>query len=232
MAASCETAWVLVLWDFDGTLATRRGMWSGAVIEALDDDDRDHGITTQQIRDAMRSRYPWDAWQEPHPQLCERERWWSHVEGVIAQALERAGLALERAPRVARAARERYLDTSRAWTLFDDALPALDALAQRGWRSAILSNHVPELPDLVAALGLDARVEAVFSSALTGYEKPHPEAFRLALRECGNPSRAWMVGDNPTADVDGARAVGLPAILVRAGEGLDAAAERILSSDA
>jgi putative hydrolase of the HAD superfamily len=55
----------------------------------------------------------------------------------------------------------------------------------------------------------------VFSSALIGYDKPHPEAFRHALRACGEPARRWMVGDNPVADVRGAQTVGIPALLIR-----------------
>jgi FMN phosphatase YigB (HAD superfamily) len=79
----------------------------------------------------------------------------------------------------------------------------------------IVSNHVPELPQLVDALGLGGLVDRVFSSALTGYEKPHPQAYLHALRECGRPAARWMVGNNPLADVAGAEAVGIPAILVR-----------------
>ena len=67
----------------------------------------------------------------------------------------------------------------------------------------------------MAHLGLDALVDVVWSSAVTGYDKPHPEAFRRALAELGWPSTVWMVGDNPRADVDGAEAVGIPAILIR-----------------
>ena len=52
-------------------------------------------------------------------------------------------------------------------------------------------------------------------SAVTGYEKPHPEAFRLVLRRFGEPRERWMVGDNPHADVAGAQALGIPAVLVR-----------------
>jgi putative hydrolase of the HAD superfamily len=68
---------------------------------------------------------------------------------------------------------------------------------------------------MAAALGLSSLVEAVFTSAATGYEKPNRKAFELALRTCGWPSEAWMVGDNPVADVAGAEAAGIPAVLVR-----------------
>jgi len=59
----------------------------------------------------------------------------------------------------------------------------------------------------------------VLSSATIGYEKPHPEAFRLALEAVGHPRQVWMIGDNPVADVGGAEAAGLRAILVRREDG-------------
>ncbi len=99
--------------------------------------------------------------------------------------------------------------------MFDDTVPALARLSGSGWSHIVLSNHVPELVDLVDGLGLARHLEHVLTSARIGYEKPHPEAFRAALHACGNPRNVWMVGDNPLADVAGAEAVALPAILVR-----------------
>ena len=110
-------------------------------------------------------------------------------------------------------------------------MPALDRLGEAGWRHAVLSNHVPELEQIVAGLGLDRHVESVLCSGVTGYEKPHPEAFATALRLRRDGEPVWMVGDNPEADVEGARRAGLPAVLVRTnGVGLRQAAEEILSS--
>ena len=95
----------------------------------------------------------------------------------------------------------------------------------------ILSNHVPELGQLVSGLGLDRHIETVLCSAVTGYEKPHQEAFAAALGLRGDGEPVWMVGDNPEADVEGARRAGLEAVLVRRnGVGLLDAAEKILSS--
>ena len=42
-----------------------------------------------------------------------------------------------------------------------------------------------------------------------------PAIFELARALSGNPQQVWMVGDNQQADVDGAHAVGIPAILVQ-----------------
>ena len=205
----------LVLWDFDGTLAWRAGMWSGAVMEVLDEHERGHGVVIERIREGLSNGYPWDSWRRPHPDLCEPGRWWELVQQQIARSLEGAGIDAARAAALAVSVRERYLDVTVAWQLFDDTLPALRALREQGWRNVVLSNHVPELDELVGGLGLEPHLDGVFSSARTGYEKPHPEAFRLALAACGNPREVWMVGDNPHADIEGAEAVGLPAILVR-----------------
>jgi putative hydrolase of the HAD superfamily len=79
----------------------------------------------------------------------------------------------------------------------------------------IVSNHAPELSDLVSGLGLGAHVSEVITSARCGYEKPHPAIFDLARRAAGNPDTAWMVGDNPIADIAGAARAGIPGVLVR-----------------
>lgn len=51
---------------------------------------------------------------------------------------------------------------------------------------------------------------------MNGYERPLPLAYDGGvLGTVAGAETAWMVGDNPEADVRGAEAVGLPAILVR-----------------
>jgi putative hydrolase of the HAD superfamily len=124
------------------------------------------------------------------------------------------GVASERASVLAGEVRHAYL-ASKAWSLFEDVLPALDALKRAGWDHAILSNHVPELYSLVETLGIRDHFVKVFSSAAIGFEKPNERAFRYALDSLGSPRRVWMVGDSYSVDILGARRVGLPSILVR-----------------
>lgn len=187
----------------------------------------------------MHGCYPWSSPHTPHLHLNHSDAWWEHMTGQVAAALTRAGLATDHALRAAGRVRERFTDHSRAWRLFDDTLPALERARAAGWSSAILSNHVPELADMVHGLGLDPHLSAIFTSATSGYEKPHAEAFRLALSACGQPQEVWMVGDNPIADVQGAEALGLPAVLVRtraparrAAAGLEEALDLILAGSA
>jgi putative hydrolase of the HAD superfamily len=211
----------VVLWDFDGTLAWREGLWSGCVLEILDEHEPGHRATVELVRKGMRGGFPWHRHERPHPELGDTEAWWAHVSEMIAAALVGCGISAVRARELTPAVRTRFLDAARGWHVFEDAPAALERCRQGGWRNVILSNHVPELDELVQRLGLSELVERTFSSARTGYEKPHREAFLGALRACGQPRRRWMIGDNPVADFDGAEAVGIPAILIRT-----AAAER------
>ena len=204
----------VVLWDFDGTLAWRPGLWSGCVLEVLDEHAPGHTAQREAVRAALKGGFPWDRHEEPHPHLSSADAWWESVTPLLRGAI-RGCVEEARVAELAEAVRRRYTDASTQWRVFDDTRAALRTTAAAGWRNAILSNHVPELAKLVTELGLGESLEHVFSSASTGFEKPHPEAFAVALRACGDPPLRWMVGDNPIADVGGAEALGIPAILVR-----------------
>jgi HAD superfamily hydrolase (TIGR01549 family) len=92
----------------------------------------------------------------------------------------------------------------------------LTALREDGWRHVIVSNHVPELTEIVAGLGIREFFAEVITSGLVGYEKPHAQMFEAALR-CAIPdSPIWMIGDNRECDCDPVGAFGANAILVRA----------------
>ena len=204
-----------ILWDFDGTLAHRPGMWSGCLLETLDEHAAGHGVEPDRLGPLLRDGFPWHRPDVEHPELCEPDAWWRHLEALLGRAYEGVGIDHARALELARLVRARYVDSSRGWTLYDDTVPVLQQLRRNGWRHAILSNHVPELPSLVDGLGISALFDVVLTSAATGYEKPNRKAFELALERCGQPTEVWMVGDNPVADVEGAEAAGIPAILVR-----------------
>ncbi len=93
--------------------------------------------------------------------------------------------------------------------LFEDTLPALDALGDR--RLAIVSNGNAN----VARLGLEDRFEAVIRSVDVGVAKPDPAIVEAALTRMGvSAQRAVLVGDSEEADVAAARAAGIRSVLV------------------
>jgi putative hydrolase of the HAD superfamily len=206
----------LLIWDFDGTLAHRRGEtgWSILLAEALDAEEPEHGHSAGTFRPHLRDGFPWHRPEVAHPELCDPETWWASVSPVLSRAYEAAGYEPARAVELADAARRLYVDPGVGWAVFDDTLPTLERLSRAGWIHAILSNHVPELRRIVAGLGLEGVVGFISCSAETGYEKPHPESYASVL-EALRPAEAWMIGDNVVADVLGAEAAGLPAVLVR-----------------
>ncbi|HSH80567.1 MAG TPA: HAD family hydrolase [Herpetosiphonaceae bacterium] len=202
-----------IIWDFDGTLAERPGLWRACLVEVLDKHEPGHAIDPEQIRPFLSQGFPWHTPEVVHPDLNE-ESWWEHVTALLARAYEGVGLSEHRARTLGHLAVANYLNLSR-WRVYEDTIPSLHTLKEDGWKHVILSNHVPELPRIVEGLGLSALIDVTITSAATGYEKPHPEAFALARRAAGEPATIWMVGDSLRADVEGAEAVGIPAILVQ-----------------
>ena len=203
-----------LIWDFDGTLGYRVGRWSSALHSVLDEAMPGHGFEKERLSASLRSGFPWHAPEVPHPELSSPDAWWDALSPVFVRAFEAEGIDAPTARRLAARVRATYLDPRR-WRLFDDAAPALRGLSSRGWAHLILSNHVPELPEILDNLGLAGHLLKTFNSAESGYEKPHPRAFDGVLETVAGAEATWMVGDSPAADVRGAEAVGLPAILVR-----------------
>jgi len=90
-------------------------------------------------------------------------------------------------------------------TLYDDVRPALDALA-RDFRLFAISNGNADL----ALCGLGDYFEAGLAARDAGMMKPDPRIFALLLARAGLDAReAIHVGDDPEADVEGARAAGV-----------------------
>lgn len=203
-----------LVWDFDGTLGYRVGRWSSALHSVLEEAIPDPDRTQEALNAQLRTGFPWHTPEVPHPQLSSPDSWWNALLTVFVRAFEAGGVGPPASLVLAGKVREAYVDP-RHWRLFDDAVPILRDLSSRGWTHLILSNHVPELPEILRALGLEDHILQVFNSAESGYEKPHPRAFDGVLEIVAGAEAAWMVGDNPEADIRGAEAVGLPAILVR-----------------
>ena len=192
-----------LVWDFDGTLGYRVGRWSSALRSVLQEAVPDHVDTEEALGAQLRSGFPWHTPEVPHPSLSSPDTWWDALLPVFVRAFEAGGVDPATSRKLAGRVRGAY------------AVPALRDLSSRGWTHLILSNHVPELPEILRALGLEDRFLRVFNSAESGYEKPHPRAYDGVLETVAGAEAAWMVGDNPEADVRGAEAGGLPAIFAR-----------------
>jgi REG-2-like HAD superfamily hydrolase len=113
---------------------------------------------------------------------------------------------------------ELFMVTSH-WHIFPDAYPTLEALQERELIVGAVSNWVWNLPELLHALDLVRHFDFIAASARIGFEKPHPRIFEWALQQADvEPAAVLHVGDHVDADVEGARGVGIEAVLIdRAG---------------
>ena len=108
--------------------------------------------------------------------------------------------------------------------------PVLRELAGAGLKIGLISNTQRPLDEFAAHFALDHIFSAAISSAELGYLKPHPAIFEAALAAVGEPAGASvMVGDSVKADIEGARQVGMRAVLVRrTGAGLSSPLQHTL----
>ncbi len=204
-----------LIWDFDGTLAYRLGGWVGALLEVIHREAPACEVTADQLRPHLQAGFPWHTPEHAHLALTSAEHWWNAVEPVLARTFTASGIDVPQARRMATQVRQVYPHPAQ-WRRFYDTIPTLEQLSTQGWSHVILSNHVPELPAIIHHLQLGAYIGHIFNSAQTGYEKPHPQAFRHVLATLGDAGCVWMIGDSLQADVVGASMVGVPSILVRA----------------
>lgn len=102
---------------------------------------------------------------------------------------------------------------SENFELFEDALPALEELRAAQLKIGLVSNGIRDLTEFVTHHRLE--VDAIVDSRSHGRVKPHPTIFQAALEVLSvSPAEAVMVGDSLEEDVEGARALGMRAILI------------------
>jgi len=95
--------------------------------------------------------------------------------------------------------------------LFDDALPALEALARR-WPIVALTNGNADLH----SIGLARYFTATVSAREFGVGKPDPRIFHEACRRAGAlPHEVLHIGDDWALDVAGAHGAGLRSAWLR-----------------
>jgi putative hydrolase of the HAD superfamily len=204
----------VVWWDFDGTLVSRPMMWAEVALRLLEGHAPDHQVSFESMASLVSEGMPWHRPDCAHPDLSTPRAWWEAVNRRYHEIFAALGHQSAATPPVLEALREDILDAGR-YVLFDDVIPALERVKAAGRRNMIVSNHIPELTDLVQGLHLTRHFEAIVSSGVVGYEKPHRRLFEAALRYVRPGETVWMIGDNPDADCRPVCDMGMNAVLVR-----------------
>jgi len=172
--------------------------------------------------------------REIHTAYFRAESWWHSVYGgrllspeegteayrVLDQKVFEAIFPSEsqaEAARVSSRVRKRWpeLGSEIPVALYPDVEPTLKDLVHDGYSLGLISNAPPDTGKAVETLGLRRYLRTEVISGVVGYTKPHPEIFRIAMREVGvGPEEAVHVGDLYEADIVGARNAGIQGILI------------------
>ncbi|MGA7685599.1 MAG: HAD family hydrolase [Terriglobales bacterium] len=87
-------------------------------------------------------------------------------------------------------------------------------LAER-YQIGVISNADGRIEDVLRRCGIADCFLTITDSGLVGYEKPHPEIFRLALKSLNaEPQESLYVGDVYSVDYLGATGAGMQAVLM------------------
>ncbi len=188
----------IVVFDLDGTLADTAGDLIGTLNVILEREGL-AALPVEQARDLLGAG----------------------ARALIQRGFSASGASLEpdRLERLFAAFLEHYgAHLAERSQLYPGVVAALDGLEAAGFRLAVCTNKVERhAVDLLAALGLGSRFAAIVGKDTFAWSKPDPRHITGTIeRAGGDPARAVMVGDS-RADVDAARAAGIPVVGVSFG---------------
>lgn len=204
----------VLFWDFHGTLAYNDWMFSKALYKVLINNDANTEITIDDFKKKPMMGFPWQDYKKEYLHLTESSEWWKNAEVIFIECYKSLGLEAEKAVKYAKEVREELIKIDE-FILYEDTIETLAHFKDKGYENIILSNHIPELPEIVEGLGLAPYLLDCISSANVGYEKPNPKIYQYALEKYKYPGEVWMIGDSVLADVRGAENVRIKGVMVR-----------------
>ena len=140
-------------------------------------------------------------------------RWW---EAVVAQTFEQVGVINQFADfDTFYADLYAYFATSDPWHVYADTVSSLRRWQSMGIELGVISNFDSRLHRVLSILELDTYFQSVTLSTEVGAAKPSSQIFEAALakHDCTAPE-AWHVGDSEAEDYEGAKAIGMRAVLI------------------
>jgi len=194
----------VVFLDVGDTLIRAHPSWSGVYSSVFGD----FGIeaSADDLEEALSLGAP--EWDLEGPFEATEDASWQRIRAFDAAVLARLGYP-DLPDDLFRAIEQAFAERA-SWHVFDDVVPAVEALDAAGYRLGVISNWLWGAPELLHTLELARHFEHLVISARVGFNKPAHGIFEHALRVMDvEPHRAVHVGDQHRADVLGARAVGI-----------------------
>ena len=147
-----------------------------------------------------------DANADLDPKHTDQQYWDTYYEELLTHYPSHRDLL----PDLVKAAR-----TSANWCMVPAGTREHLLALNKKYRLGVISNADGRIADLFDRLGLGDCFETVTDSGRVGFQKPHPEIFRAALRSLAVAAEESVyVGDVYSIDYTGARGVGMHAIVM------------------
>jgi putative hydrolase of the HAD superfamily len=208
-----------ILWDFDGTLGYREGIWSGAFWSGalysvlLKNGIKD--ITIDVIKPYLTKSFTWQNSEKSHKELFGNKTWWEYYEDYFSNIFIELGIQKNISKKLSKEIKNEYMDLAK-WHIYDDVIKTLELLIEKKYINIILSNHIPELEEIIKGLGIDKYFYKIYSSGNIGYEKPNSKIYEYVLNDMKiNKNDCIMIGDSYSSDILGGTKMEIKSILVR-----------------
>ncbi|NLE07979.1 MAG: HAD-IA family hydrolase [Dehalococcoidales bacterium] len=97
-----------------------------------------------------------------------------------------------------------------------DAVRVLEALRERGIKTALISNCSPNAEELWHETPFPPLFDVTVFSSSAGYKKPDSRIYKLALDKLGKkPGDCIFVGDGDSNELTGAREIGILPVMIQ-----------------
>jgi len=148
------------------------------------------------------------AWKAQTHFDYSRDSWFAVVRETFAP------LQVELPPEFFPAVYDRFAEPD-VWRIYDDVLPTLQSLRERGLKLGIISNWDQRLRPLLSRLGLQPFFDSQVISCEIGATKPDARLFQKAAAELAVTTAELLhVGDHHQFDLVGARQAGASALQI------------------
>ena len=198
----------VIFWDFDGTLVKPNERFLTALISTLK--EVGYSVETENVRTFLKTVFPWLNYNVTYPTTTNQ--WWENFLSSLTIFYKKIKVKKEDYPKINLDFQDKIVKNN-DYILYEDAEFVLQQCVQLGYKNILLSNNYPELRDMLKNLGVEKYFSDFCVSANIGYEKPRKELFEYA-QKIAKTSGGIMVGDNPVADIIGAKNAGMTAVLV------------------
>ncbi|MEH2363343.1 HAD family hydrolase [Nostoc sp.] len=203
-----------LLWDFENTLGYRQGMWSGTLHSILESNGIPN-IKLEDIRPFVNIGFTWHSPDTPHSIFLNGKTWWEYMNEYFVEVYEKVGIGKNDATIFALQVQNEYKNI-RKWHIYKDVTSTLKYALNNDYQNVILSNHIPELNDIIENLGIRDYFTEIYTSGKIGYEKPNIKFYDYVINDLNlEKKKCIMIGDSYDADIAGALRAGIKAILVR-----------------